>query len=101
MMAVERQLPRNSRIMRLVKAAAMTPSLTTPEIAPFTNRDWSLSGTIWKSGGRICFSRGRSFFTPWMIAKVEAEPFFRIVVRTARLPFTCTMLCCGGAPSST
>ena len=30
MMTVERQLPRNSRIIRLVSAAAMTPSRTTP-----------------------------------------------------------------------
>ena len=31
--SVERQLPRNSRIIRLVSAAAITPSLTTPEMA--------------------------------------------------------------------
>ena len=30
MMTVERQLPRNSRIIRLVSAAAITPSRTTP-----------------------------------------------------------------------
>ena len=39
MMTVERQLPRNSRIMRLVSAAAMTPSWATPAIAPLTNSD--------------------------------------------------------------
>ena len=33
MMRVERQLPRNSRIIRLVSAAAMTPSRTTPATA--------------------------------------------------------------------
>ena len=48
MITVERQLPRNSRIIRLVRAAAMTPSLTTPEIAAFTNSDWSFSGAILK-----------------------------------------------------
>ena len=39
MMSVDRQLPRNSRIIRLVSAAAMTPSRTTPATAPFTNMD--------------------------------------------------------------
>ena len=39
MMIVERQLPRNSRIIRLVSAAAMTPSRATDEIAPRTNKD--------------------------------------------------------------
>ena len=39
MMMVERQLPRNSRIMTLVSSAAITPSRITPEIAPRTNSD--------------------------------------------------------------
>ena len=44
MMTVERQLPRNSRIIRLVSAAAIVPSRITPEIAALTNSDWSESG---------------------------------------------------------
>jgi len=36
---VERQLPRNRRIIRLVSAAAITPSRTTPWIEARTNRD--------------------------------------------------------------
>ncbi len=39
MISVERQLPRNSRIIRLVSAAAMTPSRTTPPIAALTKID--------------------------------------------------------------
>ena len=39
MMIVERQLPRNSRIIRLVSTAAITASVTTPPIAPSTNSD--------------------------------------------------------------
>jgi hypothetical protein len=39
MMTVERQLPRNSRIMTLVSSAAMTPSVATPVMAPRTNTD--------------------------------------------------------------
>jgi len=34
MMIVDRQLPRNKRIMMLVRTAAITPSRTTPAIAP-------------------------------------------------------------------
>ncbi len=36
---VERQLPRNNRIMRLVSAAAITPSRITPWMEARTNRD--------------------------------------------------------------
>jgi len=39
MISVERQLPRNSRIMSPVSAAAMTPSRTTPLIAALTKTD--------------------------------------------------------------
>ena len=39
MTRVERQLPRNNRIIRPVSAAAMTPSRTTPEIAARTKMD--------------------------------------------------------------
>ncbi len=39
MISVERQLPRNSRTIRLVSAAAITPSRTTLLIAPVTKTD--------------------------------------------------------------
>ena len=39
MMSVLRHEPRNSRIIKPVKAAAMTPSLTTPLMAAFTKSD--------------------------------------------------------------
>ncbi len=39
MMTVDRHDPRNSRIIRLVNAAAIIPSRTTPETAAFTNSD--------------------------------------------------------------
>ena len=41
MISVERQLPRNSRIISPVSAAAITPSRITPETASLTNTDWS------------------------------------------------------------
>jgi hypothetical protein len=37
--SVERQLPRNSRIIKLVSAAAITPSRITPWIEARTNTD--------------------------------------------------------------
>ncbi len=39
MIRVERQLPRKIRIIRLVSAAAMTPSRMTPLTAALTNSD--------------------------------------------------------------
>ncbi len=39
MIRVERQLPRNSKIIRLVSAAAMTPSRMTPLIAALMKID--------------------------------------------------------------
>ena len=39
MISVERKLPRNNRIIRLVSAAAMTPSRITPLIAALTKID--------------------------------------------------------------
>ena len=39
MISVERQLPRNSRIIIPVNAAAITPSLTTLDTASVTNTD--------------------------------------------------------------
>ena len=44
MISVLRQLPRNSRIIRPVRAAAIAASRITPEIAARTKIDWSLSG---------------------------------------------------------
>ena len=49
MISVLRQVPRNSRIMSAVSAAAITPSRTTPLIAARTNSDWSPTASIWKS----------------------------------------------------
>ncbi len=39
MMSVERQLPRNTRIIKPVRQAAMSASCTTPEMAPRTKID--------------------------------------------------------------
>ena len=101
MMTVDRHEPRNSRIIRLVSAAAITPSRTTPETAAFTNNDWSASGCTLRSGGSVSASLGRIAFTPSTIAMVEAAPLFSTVISTARRPSTRTTLRCGGDPSRT
>ena len=51
MMTVERQLPRNSRIITLVSSAAITPSVATPSMAPRTNTDWSPMKPILSASG--------------------------------------------------
>ena len=59
MITVERQLPRNSRIIRLVSSAASAPSRTTPMTAAFTKIDWSLSRSILSESGSCCFRCGQ------------------------------------------
>ena len=101
MMSVERQLPRNSRIIRLVSAAAMTPSRATPEIAARTNSDWSPSKPTCRPVGSASAMSASFCLTPEMIASVEAEPFFSTCSSTERSPLTWTMLVCGALPSRT
>ena len=98
---VERQEPRNKRIMMEVRAAAMTPSRMTLETAAFTNTDWSPSSSTLNDGGRVCSSRGSTDFTPATMERVEAEPLLSTVMSTERLPFTRTTLVWGGEPSRT
>ncbi len=57
--SVGRQLPRKSRIMAAVSAAAMSPSRTTPLIAELTKTDWSDTGLTVRALGKpaaICGS---------------------------------------------
>ena len=51
MISVLRQLPRNSRIMSAVRAAAMTASRTTPPIAARTKIDWSPTRSMLNPSG--------------------------------------------------
>src|SRR5579862_1426063 len=93
MIRVERQLPRNSRIIKLVRAAAITPSLITPETAAFTNRDWSFRKLICKAGGSAALSVGKRALTPSMIAKVDAEPLLRMLISTVWAPLMRARFC--------
>ena len=99
MMMVERQLPRNSRIITLVSSAAMMPSRATPVIAPRTNSDWSPMKPILSASGSEIPDPDTFCLMPAMISSVETEPAFSTIISTERLPSTCTMLVCGGLPS--
>ena len=99
--SVERQEPRNSRIISPVSPAAMAPSRNTSLIAPETNTDWSNSGVIFMSFGAAARMPGSRDFTVFTTDSVEAAPFFRIVNSTPRRPSWRTMFCCGGPPSRT
>jgi hypothetical protein len=101
MISVDRQLPRNTRIISPVSAAAMAPSRITPETAALTNADWSPTTARRRLLGSEASMRGSSFFTPLITSSVEAEPDFWIVISTAWLPSTRTTLACGGLPSCT
>ena len=92
MISVERQLPRNSRIIADVSAAAIRPSRATPLTAPLTNTDWSPITTSLSDGGRVASMRGNCALTPEMMSSVDAEPLFSTLISTARRPSTRTML---------
>ena len=99
MMTVERQLPRNSKIISPVNAAAMAPSRTTPVTAALTKGDWSPTVCRSSPAGNPASILGSRALTPAIMSKVEDEPAFRIDISTALAPLTRTMLVCGGEPS--
>ena len=101
MITVERQLPRNSRIIRLVSAAAMMPSTATPLIAARTNIDWSLIGSTDRFAGQPGLSSTSLARMPSTIASVEVAPFLSTDNSTERSPSTWTILVCGELPSCT
>ena len=88
MITVERQLPRNSRIITLVNSAAITPSLATPVIAPRTNSDWSAMKPILSASGSASLTSITFCLMPAMISSVEIEPAFSTIISTERLPST-------------
>ena len=59
--SVERQLPRNSRIMSAVRHAAMTASVITPSMAARTNSDWSFRSVNVIPGGSVAAYVGSMF----------------------------------------
>src|SRR6202162_338229 len=86
------QLPRNARIMKAVRHAAISVSRTTPLIAPRTKRDGSARGAISSCGGTVVLICGRSDLMPAITLRVDALPAFWMVSNTERWPLTRTML---------
>ncbi len=76
MISVLRQLPRNTRIMKPVRHAAMIASRTTPLIDASTKMDWSERGLISSWGGRPASICGNNALIPEMMSSVDASPFF-------------------------
>src|ERR1700722_13553213 len=97
-MSVERQEPRNTKIMKPVKAAAVKPSRTTAVTEALTKPDWSPTYFKVTPEGKAARITGRRSFTPEMISKVDAEPIFSTDIRTPLRPSSCTTLVCGGEP---
>ena len=91
---VLRQLPRNSRIIRPVRPAAISASRSTPLMEARTKTDWSASSVTFNSGGTFARMRGRAALTALTMPSVEALPFRVMVIRTPRDPLVRTMLFC-------
>ena len=100
-MSVLRQLPRKTRSITAVSAAAMHASLTTPCTAARTKIDWSKSSETLSSLGSRLRVVGRVSRTRLTTSRVLALPSLRIDMRTDFLPSTCTMFVCGVFPSRT
>ena len=64
----------------------------TDDTAAVTNRDWSPTASRCRLGGKVFRSFGKRALTPLMTSSVEADPVFRMVIKTAFEPFTRTML---------
>ena len=81
--SVFRQVPRKSRIIAAVRAAARTPSRITPLSAARTKTDWSNCGLSSSSGGQRRWIRGSVALMPLITSRVEAPPLFSIGTKRA------------------
>ncbi len=94
MISVSRALPRNSRIISAVSAAAISPPITTLLSAALTKTDWSKIAFIETPGGNTFSISGSASFTPSITASVDTPPVLRIVISAPGLPSTETELVC-------
>src|ERR1700722_243510 len=67
---VDRHEPRNSRIIRPVRLAAIAPSRRTAAIDAVTSFDWSNSSLMLRPGGAAARATSRTFRTPLTTAAV-------------------------------
>ena len=95
MISVERQLPRNSRIISAVSAAAMTPSRATPDDGRLDEDRLVDQRSDVQSGRRAGLDHRQQRLDVAMMSSVETVPFFCIVVSTECRPLTRTRFCCG------
>ena len=95
MINVLRHDPRNSRIIKAVRLAAITPSWMTPSTAARTKSDWSPNSFTSSSGVSPARIRGIASFTLATTSSVDATPLFRIVSNAPRWPSCRTTFCCG------
>ena len=84
MITVLRQLPRNNKIIKAVKAAAMRASCITPLMAALTKRDWSNKGVMVRSAGSDLAAAGNISRRDLTMSKVDAPPFFKTEISTPR-----------------
>ena len=99
MMTVERQLPRNSRIMSADQSGGQHRLADDAEHRGFDENRLIADGMeVAGSPASVCSTRGSSDLMPSMMLSVEADPALRMVISTARAPLTRTRLVCGGEP---
>ena len=101
MMSVNRQLPRNNKIMSAVRPAAIAPPMTTLLSAAFTNNDWSKMALMVTPAGMTFRMSSNASRTPSITASVETPPVLRIVMSAPGVPLTDTELVCTWNPSCT
>ena len=102
MMTVERQLPRNSRIIRLVSAGG-DGAFARHAADRRLDEDRLVVEQVdlEESAAAGSLIRGSMSLTPCTTSRVEALPFFKTVDSTARPLSTCTTLVWGAVPSRT
>ena len=100
--SVLRQLPRNSRIIRPVRPAAISASRTTPcDRGAHEDRLVGERASPSAPAERWPESCGSAAFTALTIDSVEALPLRVMVISTPREPLVRTMLVCTWKPSRT
>ena len=95
MMSVLLQEPRKSRIISAVKAAAITPSRTTPLTAACTKSDWSANCFTCTSLVTVFRMFAMPALTPAATERVDALPFLKTLSSVLRTPSWRTIFSCG------
>src|ERR1700731_500552 len=92
MISVNRQLPRNSRIIVAVNPAAIIPPISTLLSDALTKIDWSKIALMLTPLGISRLTSGNASLTPSITASVETPPVLRTVINAPGRPSTLTEL---------